>query len=218
MMRWLSRLLATAPLAGLAACSALSQQADKTQYFVLTPEVGPAESARVEPTIGIGPVTIPDHLDDRIVTRLSAEEVAISDHERWAEPLRDSLVAILRQEIGADLGTARIVAYPWRPSEAPDLAIAVELVHFERTTRGTVEVAARWTIGNGPGASPVVARSATIRRAFAGTDTRAAVAALSAGVAELSRQIAADVARVPVAYDGRTRRGREGKRWSRDSR
>jgi uncharacterized lipoprotein YmbA len=207
----LSRLL-MAPLAGLAACAALSPQADTTKYFVLRPELSLEHpEIRVEPTIGIGPVKIPDHLDDRIVTRLSEEEIVISDNERWAEPLRDSLVALFRQEIGAQLGTDRILTYPWRPSEAPDVVVAVELLHFERTTRGTVEIAARWTIGNGS-AFPLLARSVSIRQTFAGRETRAAVAAMSAGVAELSRQIAADVARVPVAYDGRTRRRQRGER------
>jgi uncharacterized lipoprotein YmbA len=206
-----SRLLAMASLAGLAACAALRPQADTTKYFVLRPEVSPEHAEiRAQQTLGIGPVTIPDHLDDRIVTRLSNEEIAISDSERWAEPLRDSLVALFRQEIGAQLGTDRILAYPWRPSEAPDLTVAVEVLHFERTTSGTVEVAARWTIGNGS-AFPLLARAVSIRRTFAGGETRAAVAAMSAGVAELSRQIAADVTRVPVASDGRTRR-RQGER------
>jgi uncharacterized lipoprotein YmbA len=172
--RRFSRLVAGASLVGLASCAALSQKADTTQYFVLTPLPQRAQF-RLETTMGIGPVTIPDHLEDRIVTRLSAEEIAISDSERWAEPLRDALSSTLRQELGALLGTDRIVAYPWQPSAAPNLAIAVELVHFERTTHGTVEVAARWTIGKGSamGASPVFTRSAAIRRAFSGQDTRA---------------------------------------------
>jgi uncharacterized protein len=206
MIASVSRLLAMISLAGVAACSALSQQADTTRYFVLRPEPAPkpAES-RFAGTIGIGPVTIPDHLDDRLVTRLSNEEISISDDERWAEPLRESLVAVLRQDLGPLLGTDRFLVYPWRASEAPDLAISVDIVRFERTTRGTVEVAARWTIAPTTGASPMSARSASIRGTFAGTDARAAVAALNAGVAELSRQIAADVVRTPVAFRGRVR-------------
>lgn len=202
-----SRLLAMISLAGVAACSALSQQADTTRYFVLRPEPAPKRAeSRFERTIGIGPVTIPDHLDDRLVTRLSNEEISLSDDERWAEPLHDSLVAVLRQDLGPLLGTDRILIYPWRASEAPDVAISIDIVRFERTTRGTVELAARWTIGPTASASPTSARSASIKGTFAGTDVRAAVAALNAGVAELSRQIAADVLRTPVASRSRVKR------------
>jgi uncharacterized lipoprotein YmbA len=198
----LSRLLAVVSLVGVVSCAALSQQADTTKYFVLTPLPEPTRSEpKTELTVGIGPVTIPDHLDERIVTRLSKEEVAISDNERWAEPLRDSLSAVLRQDLRVLLGTDRILAYPWRPSAAPNVAVAFELLHFERTTNGTVDVEARWTIRSGSAEVPVFTRSASIRGAYAGADARAAVVALNTAVTELSREIAADVTRAPVAYE-----------------
>jgi len=79
-------LVAALAIAQLAAgCSALSRQADTTKYFVLTPlatsERAPADAFDL--AVGVGPLTIPDHLDDYLVTRLADEEIAISDTDRW---------------------------------------------------------------------------------------------------------------------------------------
>jgi len=181
-------------LAWLAACSALSPQADPTRYFVLIPRADPTDATGpVTQTLGLGPVQVPDDLDEGIVTRLADEEIAISDTERWGEPLREALTGVIRQNLATLLGPEPIVVYPWRPSAAPDLAVAVEIVHFERTTHGTVEAAARWSIKRRSATTPIVTSSCSIRGSFRGNDTRAAVAALSVAVAELSGRIAADV-------------------------
>jgi uncharacterized lipoprotein YmbA len=191
---------ASLSVAGLAACAALSPQADQTKYFVLAPRAAPDETPRpFGSTLGIGPVHVPDHLDESVVTRLADEEIDISDTERWGEPLRDSLPSVLRQNLASLLGAERILVYPWRPSAPPDLAVALELTRFERTTRGTIEVAARWSVQRGSATTPLINDSCSIRRSFQGRDTRAAVAALSLAVAEMSRRIAADVALVSAA-------------------
>ena len=130
---WLTALT----LVGLAGgCSALSPQPDRTRYFTLSPvaasERAPPPVGHAERSLGIGPVTIPDQLEDGIVTRISSEEVAISDNDRWGQPLRDSLVTVLQQNLVRLLGTQHVVIYPWQPSSAPDLAVTLELLHFER--------------------------------------------------------------------------------------
>jgi uncharacterized lipoprotein YmbA len=191
---WLTALTSVGLVGG---CSALSPQPDRTKYFTLSPvaasERAPALVGPVERTLGIGPVTIPDQLEDGIVTRMSSEEVAISDNDRWGQPLRDSLVTVLRQNLVRLLGTQHVVIFPWQPSSAPDLAVSLELLHFERTTAGTVELSARWSVERGAGGPPLLINETSITRPYEGTDTRAAVAALSLALADLSRLIALDL-------------------------
>src|SRR5262245_30875047 len=99
----------------LAGCAALSPQADRTKYFLLRPLAVPERqptSGGFDQSVGIGPVVIPDHLERGLVTRVNRDEIAISDTDRWAEPLHQSLTRALRQNLIALLHTERIQIYP----------------------------------------------------------------------------------------------------------
>jgi len=179
-------------------CSALSAQADKTKYFVLTPIAAPEPKRDAfDRAVGVGPLTLPDHLERQLVTRLADEEISISETDRWSEPLREALTGVLRQNLMVLLGTDRIVAYPWEPSAPPDLAVTLEVLQFERTAQGTAHLRARYSILRGVDRAPLWTTAASVSRPIRGTDTRAGVAALSAAVGDLSRQIAAEVRRIP---------------------
>jgi uncharacterized lipoprotein YmbA len=180
-------------------CAALSSQPDLTRYYVLRPIAVPQPiSVGFDRSVGVGPVTVPDHLEDQLVTRLADEEVAISDTERWSEPLHDAVSGVLRQNLVLLLGTQRVKFYPWDPKAAPDLAVTLELMQFERTTRGTVDVKARWSIEQGSNRTPLLMNETSLSQIMPGTDSRAAVAALSAALNNLSQQIAMDVRRAPL--------------------
>ena len=119
-------------------CSALSAQPDMTRYFVLTPLAARGrEPGGFDRVVGIGPLKVPDYMEQQLVTRLASEEIAISDVERWSEPLDDALNAVLHQNLVALLGTERIIAYPWDLSAPPDLAVTLNVLQLERTTKGT---------------------------------------------------------------------------------
>jgi uncharacterized lipoprotein YmbA len=199
MMRPFDTMMAVLAVAELTAgCSALSSQPDLTRYYSLTP----IESRRPMPvgydlSVGIGPVTVPDHLEDQLVTRLADEEVVISDTDRWSEPLRDGVSGVLRQNLTRLLGTQRIFIYPWDPKIPPDWAVTLEILQFERTAKGTADLKARWSIGQGSNRAPVVIREAVVSQPIEGTDPRATVSALSAALNNLSQQIAMDIQRVP---------------------
>jgi uncharacterized lipoprotein YmbA len=205
MTQWGPRFAATLALALLVtACSVLSPQADRTKYFVLKPLAVPERQpvGGFDRSVGLGPVSIPDHLDHQIVTRLADNELAVSDTDRWGEPLREGFTRTLRQNLVALLGTERVVIYPWDPAAAPDLAITIEVLQFERTTKGTAELAVRWTIELGSDRTPLMTQETHLSRAIEGEETRAAVAALNAGLVALSEQIAAAVRRVPLEKAG----------------
>ena len=189
----------TIALLALAGCSALSPQPDRTKYFVLRPLAVPEREpvGGFDRSIGIGPILIPDHLERGLVTRLDHDEIAISDTDRWADPLHDSLSRGLRQNLTALLHTDRIVLYPWELSASPDVAVTVEVLQFERTARGTANLTARWTLERGSDRTPLVTEETRVSRPIQGTDTGAAVAALSSALVVLSEHIASAVRRLP---------------------
>jgi uncharacterized lipoprotein YmbA len=197
MTRLGAKLTTALAIAQLTGCSALSAQEDRTKYFVLTP-LAVVEQRRdgFDRAVGVGPLTIPDHLERQLVTRLADEEIAISETDRWSEPLREALKGVLRQNLIALLGTERIVSYPWDPSAPPDLAVTLEVLQFERTAQRTAVVKARYCIERGADRAPLWTTATSVSKPIRGPDTRAAVAAMSAAVGDLSRQIAADVRRI----------------------
>jgi uncharacterized lipoprotein YmbA len=198
MTRHLGTMVAASSLAAfIGGCSAFSAQADPTRYFVLTPSSDREQRAvdRFEGSVGIGPVIVPDHLEDYLVTRLAYQEISISDTDRWNEPLHESLRRVLRQDLMTLLGTDRVVLYPWGPTATPDLALTVEVLHFERTANGMADVTARWAIERGADRAVLLSEETNIREPVDGSDSRDAAAALSKAVGRLSRYIAAEIRR-----------------------
>jgi uncharacterized lipoprotein YmbA len=182
-------------LLAMASCSALSAQEDRTRYFTLRPLAVPERQpvSGFDRTVGIGPIVVPDHLEHGLVTRIAGDEIAISDLDRWAEPLHDLLGRGLRQNLIALLRTERIQSYPWDLSTTPDIAVSLEILHFERTAQGMADLAVRWTLERGADRAPLLTQETRISKPIKGTDTRAVVAALSEALVTLSRDIAAAV-------------------------
>ena len=181
----------------LSACSFLSPQTDHSRYFVLQPMAGP-DSTTPNPdtnvshtlTIGLGPITIPPYLDrPEVVTRLSETEFSVSDSDRWGEPLDISVPRVLAQDLSTDLPGLQIVPFPWSRKTQLDYRVSVDFRRLERTADGRAEVQAVWTLYQARD-SNFSERNVTTASASAGDDQRAASAALSQGIAQVSRDIA----------------------------
>ena len=85
-----------------------------------------------ETVIGIGPVRLPEFLDrPQIVIRAGANRVQLIEGHRWAEPLAEGIPRTLRENLAAQLGTERILYYPWNQKSGVDLQILVEILRFE---------------------------------------------------------------------------------------
>lgn len=144
-----------------------------------------------EATIGLGPVLLPEYLArPQIVSRTSANRLALADRERWAEPLAENLPRVLSEDLSALLGTDRILAYPWIRERKVDCQITVEVVQFEAGPNSTVNLIARWQVMGKDGQVVVPEKRSSFNLAATGTDQEAMVVALSQGIALLSREIA----------------------------
>lgn len=178
-------------------CSVLSPQEDLSRYFVLTPVVSsdnaaPAGVASESHTItvGLGPISVPRYLDrPEVVTRLTDTEFSVSDTDRWGEPLDTGVSRVLTQDLSSELPRLEVVPFPWSKKTQIDYRVSVEFLRLERTADGKAEVQAIWTIRKGLDKQFVQRGTTTTTRA-AGTDQRSASAALSEGVAQVSRDIA----------------------------
>ena len=176
------------------AAGCLGPRADSSAFFMLSPVPPPAGESPVSVRIGLGPITIPRYLDRlQMVHRLSDNEIAVSDADRWAEPLAANIARTLEENLSAMLPGSSYVAFPWHPSEEPDFALALEFRRFEADSSGAVTLDATWSLARA--GTPIDGAGVVLGVQADGPGRSAAVAAHSRALAELSREIAAAVRR-----------------------
>ena len=178
----------------IGACS-FGPQADSSTFYVLTSldemkgeSLGMTGSSLA---VGIGPVGFPAYLArNGLVTRISDNQVDISDVERWAEPLPESVTETLAENLSVLLGTERVYSTPWHSSVHLDYSIEMYVYRFERDTLGVVRFMSRWTLRDAETGDELVRRETTLEEPAGSTGTGAAVAAQSRVLAAFSREIA----------------------------
>src|SRR6058998_1709568 len=143
----MNRLLLAACL--LAGCMGLGPRTDHTRFFTLAPlgsdDAVPGGDTNL--TLGLGPIVLPGYLDRTpLVRRTGPHEVRVSAMDRWAEPLGHDFATTLRQNLVVLLGTSRVVLHPWLRTAHPDLAVDVDVLHFEAAANGDADLTAQWHV------------------------------------------------------------------------
>lgn len=188
-MRWTLALVLVVTSVGC-----LGPRADPSTYFVLTPVTGAESGAPLAITLGVGPVTLPGYLDrSELVTRLSENQLAVSEVERWAEPLPASVSRAFTDNLVRLMRPDDYVVYPWYESAGVDYAVAVDLSRFEADSTGLVTLEASWWVRSGDGNETLRQDASLIQEGAGGLGTDRAVAALSTALARLAEEIAAAV-------------------------
>ncbi len=186
----------------LSGCSVLAPQRDVARFYTLNPvEDSGAHDDRPSHGLiyGLGPIELPRYLDrTELASRFRAAEVTYSRTDLWAEPLKTNLTNVLLQDLSVLLGSDRIVLYPWARSVPVNYQIAVTVLRFERTAPAEVQLHARWSIRDPHSGADFTTKESNFVRAAAAPTTADAVNALSIGVGDLSRDIAAALQSLPV--------------------
>jgi len=153
-------------------------------YTLDAPE--PPVAADGAPSISVGPVSIPELVDrPQLVVRVRANEVVLTEQERWAEPLRGAITRVVAANLATALG-ARVVGQ--RNGDA-DYRVILDVQRFESGPDALIDAA--WTVvpRNGERRSGrTVAREKPERSQY-----DALMAAHSAALAAISKEIAAAI-------------------------
>jgi uncharacterized protein len=181
----------------ISGCTVLAPQRDRAKYFVLAPTQNAGDLTQPAGAtggqsipIGVGPITIPRYLErPEVVTRVSDTQLSVSETNRWAEPLETSVASVLRQDLSNQLASAQIITFPWSRKQQIDYRVKVDFHSLECTAAGNAIVEASWAIQQGTDGS-MVHTGSTQFTAPSGKDGRAASAALSRGIAQVSSDIA----------------------------
>ena len=183
------------------------------EYFTLSPTAGPAGGTGAalasRPGLGlvVGPIEFPRYLDrPEMVTRDGSHRLVLWDEHRWGGSLRTDILRVMGDDLGTLLGTTRVAVFPSDARFPVDYRVLLELLEFEGTLGGSVTLRARWTVA-GPDGRALAIEETRLEEAAASASWQDLVAAHSAALGRVTRQIAERIASLstpqPTAPAGR---------------
>lgn len=140
----------------------------------------------------MAPVQLPGHLDrDALLVPQGSAGLQPLGGARWAEPLRDAVPRLLRQDLGQLLG-APLWAAPLPPGVRPGRQLRLEIGALDVAADGrSVLLQARWSLADPAGATAPQLGEAAFSTAADGTDADALAVAHRRALWQLAQRIAA---------------------------
>ena len=158
------------------------------------PETAAPAPAESKSSIAVGLVTVPAIVDrPQLVVRVGANQVAVLEQHRWAEPLKSEIPRVIADNLAKLLGTTQVSAYPQSAGDNAEYQVQVDIQRFESTLGGTVVIEALWSVRRFPDGQPKTGRSLVQESTGGGAGYDALVAAHSRALATVSRDIAAAI-------------------------
>lgn len=161
--------LAALCLASLAACAS-APAPQLVRLPAATPLSGPEASAAPAAASALTwqlmlPVRLPDYLDRNALLAPQGEAgLQALPGVAWAEPLRESVPRLLRQDLAALLGESQVWTAPLPPGLAVQQQLRVELLELQADAdRLSVLLRARWSLVDPSGQRPPRMESALLQ-------------------------------------------------------
>lgn len=185
------------------------------RFYLLDPGIQPERLASVTGeqrgvAVGVSPVQLSAHLNRlQIVTRESRSQVALSDANQWAEPLREGVQDMIVSTLATELASNRIHQLPLVRPRALEYRVAVEIMRLDGRLEGDVHLVARWVLSSGDGSRDLFGKLSRISEPTGGEDYASLVEAEARAVSALAREIA-EVIREDRGggHEDETRRGK----------
>ena len=145
-------------------------------------------------SIGVGPVQVPRYLSlPMLVTRTGPNEMQSAEFHQWAEPLPENITRVMSADLLLLTGAAHAFAFPWRSAIPIDVQVIVNVMQFDVTPDGKVNLKAQWSLLGDNGKQVWLTRRSAIARSAPGRSHAEQVAGMSAALTELTREIAAAI-------------------------
>lgn len=165
-------------------------------YRLLPMEGRTAPRSQGAPVVGLVPERLPGYLErEGIVRRLEGNELSVSELHRWAEPLSDGIYGVLQQDLMLLVPEVAVVRLPVRAGTTPDLELRVRILSLDALADGEVRLDALVTLLRVEPSELLVRRVVRVRDAARGRSHAEVVAAMNRALAQLSREIAAELER-----------------------
>jgi uncharacterized lipoprotein YmbA len=98
--------------------------------------------------IGVGPVNLEPYLDrPQIVIRGAGHKLELSEFNRWAEPLKDSISRVIIINLSNMLESTRVFKVPRRNKTISlEFRIEIDIARFDGELGANALLVARWTL------------------------------------------------------------------------
>jgi uncharacterized lipoprotein YmbA len=150
--------------------------------------------------ISVGPVSWPKYLDQpRIVTRAGANRLEANEFNRWGGSLEDDFVRITIENLSALLQSELVVNYRRSSRFSPAYRVEIDVLRFDGQISGDVALDVKWSVINEATGKYQLVATSNIQKGASAQGYEALVNASSMAVAELSEEIAAQLAQLCAA-------------------
>ena len=154
-------------------------------------DTGLTASESGNPSVLIGPVTLPAYLDrNQIVTLAGNNKLILNEFTRWAEPLQDNFYRVLVENLSMLLNTPKVYAFERRGSTQADFQIVIDVTRFDTTVGGDAHLTVFWAVVGKDDSSYLMQRKSVFHASVPSTGTTGVVDAQNRTLTEFSREIA----------------------------
>ena len=166
-----------------------------TRFYTLSAEApqksGAGQTRSV--VVGIGPIEVAPYLErNQIVTRTGQTRLNLTEYDRWAEPIENNIGNVLAINLARLLPTTQPIVRPWSEAGA-EYHVLLKVQRFDSDAEGNIQLNASWGIQLRSARSMPVIRDASITQPSAGKDYESITKNMSAALATLSEEIAAEL-------------------------
>jgi uncharacterized lipoprotein YmbA len=190
-MNKLTAIVLMAVILAISGCS----YSQPSKFYRLNPEVyGDKQTINtpsVKNALSVGPVTIPVALTrPQIVTLTGNNEVFISEYDRWAGSMSDSIDRILTDNLSALLPSQTIVPYELGRRLDSSYQLVVDIQQFDGVIGKEVNLKAGWLILEKNTKKPIVVKISRFNEKVQGPGYQDFVAAMSRALGRMSVEMA----------------------------
>jgi uncharacterized lipoprotein YmbA len=191
MTHWLTLLLSASLLVSCGSSPAV-------RYFGLeTVGVNYQQDGDDAPIMAVGPLRVPDYLKrTQMVRRGQGAEFIVDDFNRWAEPLDEAIHRTIASNVDGMLNNLVAIAFPTGSALDVDYRLFGRINKFEQDS-GSAILDIQWGISDAAGSFVVAVRRVRYESSVGDRNDPAETAgAMSDAIAQLSRDIATEMAEV----------------------
>ena len=187
--------------------SACMRDSKPAQFYMLNADSGVAGSARVPaaaqgPLIGLGPIRIPEYLNrPQMIVAIADNQYQLSEDHRWAERLDQNISLALFKALPRQIGTDRIVRYPWSQRQVVDYQVGIDILEFNVDANGQSRLIAQWFVKRKD--KPTIDKRSVYQFPASTTDHAVMVKAQSQCLSKLGQEISATLRRLMASADGK---------------
>lgn len=146
-----NKVLPVLAISALVTLSACTSNGPATSFYSLFSDrsVEPITHTMGSVSIGLGPVVLPDYLDNpAIVSLTEGHKVRVSGYHAWAGSLKESMTRVLADDISAALKLDTVWGFPWDNRVRPDYQLRIVVEQFDGVRGAELSLRAKWTLLN----------------------------------------------------------------------